>query len=140
MNSAQPIFDMRFAGTKDSALAAQIIPFLARVIGDGLPDTVTVTICPHCGLRPVPPDSVVLTSQQADDLLAFIYYVRFLFAKSYQKFYDFLKAVDSPLAGQCWDAFHEVNWNRMLDTLAANGHDIKNLKCYQHWSTRQRAA
>lgn len=96
--------------------------------------------CPHCGLRPVPPDSVVLTSQQADDLLAFIYYVRFLFAKSYQKFYDFLKAVDSPLVGQCWDAFHEVNWNRMLDTLAANGHDIKNLKCYQHWSTRQRAA
>lgn len=47
MNSAQPIFDMRFAGTKDSALAAQIIPFLARVIGDGLPDTVTVTICPR---------------------------------------------------------------------------------------------
>lgn len=47
MNSAQPIFDMRFAGTKDSALAAQIIPFLARVIGDGLPETVSVTICPR---------------------------------------------------------------------------------------------
>lgn len=42
-----PIFDMRFAGTKDSALAAQIIPFLARVIGDGLPETVSVTICPR---------------------------------------------------------------------------------------------
>ena len=38
---------MRFAGTRDSALSAQILPFLARVIGDGLPDTVTVTICPR---------------------------------------------------------------------------------------------
>lgn len=42
-----PIFDMRFAGTKDSALAAQIIPFLARVIGDGFPEAVTVTINPR---------------------------------------------------------------------------------------------
>ena len=38
---------MRFAGTKDSALAAQIIPFLARVIGESRQETVVVTICPR---------------------------------------------------------------------------------------------
>lgn len=47
MSSAQPIFDMRFAGKLDSVLSTQIIPFLASIIGDGLPETVSVTICPR---------------------------------------------------------------------------------------------
>lgn len=47
MSSEPPLFDMRFAGSRDSALCTQIIPFLARVIGDGLPETVSVTICPR---------------------------------------------------------------------------------------------
>lgn len=92
--------------------------------------------CPHCGLHPVPPDYVVLTSRQADELLGFIYYVRYLFAPSFNKFYEFLKVANSPLAGNCWDAFHEVNWDRILSALAANGHDIENLECYQHWRAR----
>ena len=92
--------------------------------------------CPHCGLHPVPPDYVVLTSRQADELLGFIYYVRYLFAPSFNKFYEFLKVANSPLAGNCWDAFHEVNWNGVLSALAANGHDIENLECYQHWRAR----
>lgn len=92
--------------------------------------------CPRCGLHPVPPDSVVLTSRQADDLLGFIYSVRYLFAPSFNKFYEFLKVANSPLAGNCWDAFHEVNWDRILSALAANGHDIENLECYQHWRAR----
>ena len=92
--------------------------------------------CPHCGLLPVPPDYVVLTSRQADELLGFIYYVRYLFAPSFNKFYEFLKVANSPLAGNCWDAFHEVNWNGVLSALAANGHDIETLECYQHWRAR----
>ena len=92
--------------------------------------------CPHCGLHPVPPDYVVLTSRQADELLGFIYYVRYLFAPSFNKFYEFLKVANSPLAGNCWDAFHEVNWNGVLSALAANGHDIENLECYPHWRAR----
>lgn len=36
----------------------------------------------------------------------------------------------------CLDAFHEVNWNGVLSALAANGHDIENLECYQHWRAR----
>ena len=92
--------------------------------------------CPRCGLHPVPPDSVVLTSRQADELLVFIYSVRYLFSPSFTKFYEFLRVANSPLAGNCWDAFHEVNWDRILSALAANGHDIENLECYQHWRAR----
>lgn len=93
--------------------------------------------CPRCGLHPVPPDSVVLTSRQADELLGFIYSVRYLFSPSFTKFYEFLRVANSPLAGNCWDAFHEVNWDRILSALAANGHDIENLECYQHWLSHQ---
>lgn len=44
-----PIFDMRFAGSRDSALCTQIIPFLARVIGKSRQETIVVNICPREG-------------------------------------------------------------------------------------------
>lgn len=90
-------------------------------------------LCPHCGLRPIPHDSIVLSSSEAESLLTFIYYVRFLFRDANDLVYQLLRAVNSPMAGKFWDALHEVNWGRMLDTLARHGHDIRDMKCYQHF-------
>lgn len=97
-------------------------------------------LCPHCGLRPIPHDSIVLSSSEAESLLTFIYYVRFLFRDANDLVYQLLRAVNSPMAGKFWDALHEVNWGRMLDTLARHGHDIRDMKCYQHWASHQLSA
>ena len=80
-----------------------------------------------------------LSDEDLESLLIFIYTVRYLFADSFNKFYEFLKASKSPLAAECWDAFHEVSWGRILDILAANGHDIRDMHCYRNWRA-QRAA
>lgn len=90
-------------------------------------------LCPHCGLRPIPHDSIVLSASEAESLLTFIYYVRFLFRDANDLIYQLLRAVNSPMAGKFWDALHEVNWGRILDTLARHGHDIRDMRCYQHF-------
>lgn len=99
---------------------------------------------PQPAPRPEPePEPMLPPPQLSDDdmeaLLVFIYTVRFLFAVPFNKFYAFLKSSESPLADQCWDAFHEVSWGRILDILAANGHDINDLPCYRHWKAGRAA-
>ena len=81
--------------------------------------------------------SVILSAQEAEALLTFIYYVRFLFADVFGKLDGLLRIVDSPLAGSFWDAFHEVSWGRIPEILAKHGHDINDMPCYQHWSSCQ---
>lgn len=93
--------------------------------------------CPHCGLHPIPSDAIVLSAEEARSLLTFVYYVRYLFADTYQAMYKMLRLVNSPMAPNFYDAFYEVNWNRMLSILARHGHDIRDLKCYQHFISHQ---
>lgn len=85
----------------------------------------------------IPPPQ--LSDEDMHALLCFIYTVRYLFADSFNKFYEFLKASKSPLEGECWDAFHEVRWERILKILAANGHDINDLPYFRHWKARRTA-
>lgn len=85
----------------------------------------------------IPPPQ--LSDEDMHALLCFIYTVRYLFADSFNKFYEFLKASKSPLEGECWDAFHEVRWERILKILAANGHDINDLPYFRHWKARRAA-
>lgn len=102
-----------------------------------------LTLIETCTLKPQLPaptlaeGSVILSAQEAEALLTFIYYVRFLFADVFGKLDGLLRIVDSPLAGSFWDAFHEVSWGRILEILAKHGHDINDMPCYQHWLAQQ---
>lgn len=95
--------------------------------------------CPCCGGTPIPHDSIVLSSQEADALLTLIYCLRFLFRDAFESVYQMMRIAQSPIAGHMYDAFHEVPWGRMLDILARHGHDINDLPCYQHWKARHAA-
>lgn len=81
--------------------------------------------------------SVILSAKEAEALLTFIYYVRFLFLNVFGKIYSVLRIMDSPFAGKFWDAFNEVPWWRILEILAKHGHDINDMQCYQHWAAHQ---
>ena len=97
----------------------------------------TCTLKPQLSAPTIPEGSIILSDKDAEALLTFIYYVRFLFLNVFSKIYGILRIMDSPFAGKFWDAFNEVPWWRILDILAKHGLDINDMQCYQHWLAQQ---
>lgn len=97
----------------------------------------TCTLKPQLSAPTIPEGSIILSDKDAEALLTFIYYVRFLFLNVFSKIYGILRIMDSPFAGKFWDAFNEVSWWRILEILAKHGHDINDMQCYQHWLAQQ---
>ena len=97
----------------------------------------TCTLKPQLSAPTIPEGSIILSDKDAEALLTFIYYVRFLFLNVFSKIYGILRIMDSPFAGKFWDAFNEVPWWRLLEILAKHGHDINDMQCYQHWLAQQ---
>ena len=97
----------------------------------------TCTLKPQLPAPTLAEGSIILSAQEAEALLTFIYYARFLFLNVFSKIYGILRIMDSPFAGKFWDAFNEVPWWRILDILAKHGLDINDMQCYQHWLAQQ---
>ena len=97
----------------------------------------TCTLKPQLPAPTLAEGAIILSAQEAEALLTFIYCARFLFLNVFSKIYGILRIMDSPFAGKFWDAFNEVPWWRILDILAKHGHDINDMQCYQHWLAQQ---
>ncbi|RBP52341.1 Rha family transcriptional regulator [Sutterella wadsworthensis] len=67
----------------------------------------------------------------------FIYYVRYLFREELDLFIDFMHRVDSPRAGQFWEAVHGMHLSTAERDLAKLGFDVKDLDCYKSWASHQ---
>ena len=67
----------------------------------------------------------------------FIYYVRYLFREELDLFIDFMRRVDSPRAGQFWEAVHGMHLSTAERDLAKLGYDVKELDCYKSWASQQ---
>lgn len=67
----------------------------------------------------------------------FIYYVRYLFREELDLFIDFMHRVDSPRAGQFWEAVHGMHLSTAERDLAKLGFDVKELDCYKSWASHQ---
>ena len=67
----------------------------------------------------------------------FIYCVRYLFREELDLFIDFMHRVDSPRAGQFWEAVHGMHLSAAERDLAKLGYDVKELDCYKSWASQQ---
>lgn len=95
--------------------------------------------CKLCGLRPVPSGSLVLDARDADRLLTWVYYWRYLFRTPLHLFSEFLSRVGSPYAGAFHEAVADPYMGFLEDILRKNGYDVRQLKCYQYFIAHNKA-
>lgn len=89
--------------------------------------------CPHCGLRPIPSDAVVLESVFCDALLNVIYLHRYLFRDCHQATYDFLARMKSPLAPRYWEMLNDTTIIGVEQRLANKGYCLNKLPWFREW-------
>ena len=77
---------------------------------------------------------VYLTDSEADGMVATICYFRHLFRPIFDTTYQFLRAVNSPMQKEYYNAAHEIGLATLSvqQTLARHGHDVKQCQTYKH--------
>lgn len=80
-----------------------------------------------------------LTDAEAKNLLAGIYYLRYLFRPQIQAFYNTLNQMKSPLAAQFYEFFTCMHLYFIENDLSKHGYRMEDLPCYRHWLAHQPA-
>ena len=82
---------------------------------------------------------VYLTDSEADGMVATICYFRHLFRPIFDTTYQFLRAVNSPMQKEYYNAAHEIGLATLSvqQTLARHGHDVKQCQTYKHVASRR---
>ena len=82
---------------------------------------------------------VYLTDSEADGMVATICYFRHLFRPIFDTTYQFLRAVNSPMQKEYYNAAHEIGLATLSvqQTLAKHGHDVKQCKTYKYVASRR---
>lgn len=86
---------------------------------------------------PQEPKKFLVDERYMERQRTFIYYVRYLFREELDLFIDFMHRVDSPRAGQFWEAVHGMHLSTAERDLAKLGFDVKELDCYKSWASHQ---
>lgn len=82
---------------------------------------------------PLKVGSVVLSPVEAENLVSFIYHMRYVFRTCFIAMYKFLATVKSPMAGRFYEFMTEMSLGMFEDLLARQGYVIKDLDKYKHW-------
>ena len=80
-----------------------------------------------------------LTDAEANNLLAGIYCLRYLFRPQIQAFYNTLNQMKSPLAAQFYEFFTCMHLYFIENDLSKHGYRMEDLPCYRHWLAHQPA-
>ena len=82
---------------------------------------------------------VYLTDSEADGMVATICYFRHLFRPIFDTTYQFLRAVNSPMQKEYYNAAHEIGLATLSvqQTLAKHGHDVKQCQTYKYVASRR---
>ena len=82
---------------------------------------------------------IYLTDGEADGMVATICYFRHLFRPIFDTTYQFLRAVNSPMQKEYYNAAHEIGLATLSvqQTLAKHGHDVKQCQTYKHVASRR---
>lgn len=87
--------------------------------------------CPHCGLHPIPAESIVLSAHEAENLRTFVYYWRYLFREDLETVLKLMRLLQSPFAPRFYEAVTSMNLGSIEALLERNGYSVKQLSCYR---------
>lgn len=82
--------------------------------------------------QPIPEDCLILSGNDAERIVHFIYYWRYLFRPQLEMILKLLRTVNSPMAARFWEAIHELHLPLLEESLRRQGYDVKGLSCYKH--------
>lgn len=82
--------------------------------------------------QPIPEDCLILSGNDAECIVHFIYYWRYLFRPQLEMILKLLRTVNSPMAARFWEAIHELHLPLLEESLRRQGYDVKGLSCYKH--------
>lgn len=88
--------------------------------------------CPTSLPQPIPEDCLILSGNDAERIVHFIYYWRYLFRPQLEMILKLLRTVNSPMAARFWEAIHELHLPLLEESLRRQGYDVKGLSCYKH--------
>ena len=82
---------------------------------------------------------IYLSDTEADGMATAVYYFRNMFRPVFGTVYQFLRAVNSPMQKNFYDAVHEIGLATLnvQQTLARHGHDITKDKAYKSLASRR---
>lgn len=79
----------------------------------------------------IPEDCLILSGNDAERIVNFIYYWRYLFRPRLEMILKLLRTVDSPMAARFWEAIHELHLPLLEESLRQQGYDVKGISCYK---------
>lgn len=90
-------------------------------------------------MLPTAKAQVLASVEFCEHVRTLVYCWRYLFKKEIDLVYQTMRAMQSPHAPMLWEAIHDLNLVFLEKDLEKVGFPVKELKCYQHWVSRNNA-